>query len=522
MAIAADGVATVVWARGLQVEVVRLNAAGVVAPPLAVSPADRQASSPSITLDGAGGAYVAWYSAAFSRSQTEAAYVSAAGTASTPWVLSADSTSIGDVHVTDVPGHGALAIWRRRYVEGPSSADWRHGIEARRLSSAGTVGTVMSLTPQAGDNAHVPVLGRHRAATTTVAWYAGPIGGPHTVQATRVDATGTVGAVTAIEPGALGGRANAVLTAADGTATIVTTDNTREIGVRRWSPDGTLVPAAGEPRSQIQPPGFNATEPAGTVAADGTATVVWRYSGSAPEIRGARIAPNGTVTPAPLLGSASPVGATPAVYTGPAVAGSSTGVVVAAWTRTDDTGAVETARYDAGPLVPPTVDPPVDPPSGEPQPPAGTAPPPFPAPPGSSGPPLDRVAPVVRGFSVRPGRLRSAGSKTRPITLRFGLDEPARVTLRVERQVSGRRAGPRCVAPTRTLIRRKARRCTRYRSVATVSRAGRAGSNRVTLTRLRVGGRKLGPGRYRVGIVAVDPAGNASARRSAGLVVRGR
>jgi len=68
------------------------------------------------------------------------------------------------------------------------------------------------------------------------------------------------------------------------------------------------------------------------------------------------------------------------------------------------------------------------------------------------------------------------------------------------------------VRPTARL--RKARRCTRHRTIGTLSRAAGSGPNSLRFSG-RLGKRTLRRGAYRAVITATDAAGNRSARRTA-------
>jgi glucosylceramidase len=87
--------------------------------------------------------------------------------------------------------------------------------------------------------------------------------------------------------------------------------------------------------------------------------------------------------------------------------------------------------------------------------------------------------------------------------IRFRLSEDARVSLQIARLAGGRRAGHRCLAPSRRL--RHHRRCTRFQLRRTLSVSGTQGANTV-----RVRGRGLRAGRYRLTVVATDAGGNRS------------
>ncbi len=117
--------------------------------------------------------------------------------------------------------------------------------------------------------------------------------------------------------------------------------------------------------------------------------------------------------------------------------------------------------------------------------------------------PPDRAPPKLTALKVSPGRLR-VGARA---SIRFTLTEAARVRMRVERALAGKRRGRSCVKPTRRL--RRARSCTRYVSAGTITASGRPGANRVPFTG-RIGRRALRPGRYRLTVTAIDPARNAS------------
>jgi hypothetical protein len=144
------------------------------------------------------------------------------------------------------------------------------------------------------------------------------------------------------------------------------------------------------------------------------------------------------------------------------------------------------------------------------------------------GPGPDVTAPVLSGLRLsrsvfaaasRGGSIAAARRAPVGTTVRYTLSEPATVAFTVQRAVRGRRAGRRCVRPTRRNGR--AKRCTRYVRVrGGFSRASSTGLNRFTFTG-RLGGLKLTPGRYRLVARARDAAGNRSApKRVAFRIVR--
>ena len=106
------------------------------------------------------------------------------------------------------------------------------------------------------------------------------------------------------------------------------------------------------------------------------------------------------------------------------------------------------------------------------------------------GPVAGPNAPNLTGPRVSPRRVRAR----RPAAIRYRLDRSAGITFTLQRTLSGRRAGKRCLAPARGNRRR--RRCTRYSSVLVSMRvAGRAGEN---ASPLRLRGATRRSGRYRI------------------------
>lgn len=139
--------------------------------------------------------------------------------------------------------------------------------------------------------------------------------------------------------------------------------------------------------------------------------------------------------------------------------------------------------------------------------------------PPSPGPEVDTVAPKLWGLQLAPGRLL-IGKRGRASILSYRLSEAARMVFVIQRALRGVRVQvrgkARCAKPnrrTRRLLRRKARRCVRWRRVRVLRRAGKPGINRLRLT-ARFGRRILPPGRYRLVARAIDTAGNRSKIRA--------
>jgi hypothetical protein len=134
------------------------------------------------------------------------------------------------------------------------------------------------------------------------------------------------------------------------------------------------------------------------------------------------------------------------------------------------------------------------------------------------GAPRDTQAPLLSSFKATPSLFALARARTalasrvpRGTHFRYTLSEQARVTLTIQRALRGRRAGHKCAKPTTSL--RRAKRCTRYRTIGELSRLGNSGANSTRFTG-RLAKRALLPGRYRAVIKATDAAGNRSASRT--------
>jgi hypothetical protein len=121
--------------------------------------------------------------------------------------------------------------------------------------------------------------------------------------------------------------------------------------------------------------------------------------------------------------------------------------------------------------------------------------------------------PVVSDLRLRPKRIQPG----RRMTLRYRLSEAARVRVRLQAALPGRRAGRRCVPPRRSNSKR--RRCTIWRTVATIVRPAAAGPN-LLRPRARAQGPPLAGGRHRVSVSAADRFGNRSREQPAGFRVR--
>ena len=125
------------------------------------------------------------------------------------------------------------------------------------------------------------------------------------------------------------------------------------------------------------------------------------------------------------------------------------------------------------------------------------------------------TAPLVSALRLSSSRFRRGAHRARLARLRVGttvmfrLSAAAGVRLTFERAAPGRIVGHRCVRVTRA--RRHGNRCTRYARVpGAVRLTAPAGVARIRFQGVLDGGRRLAPGAYRLSLVAVDAAGQAS------------
>ena len=113
-----------------------------------------------------------------------------------------------------------------------------------------------------------------------------------------------------------------------------------------------------------------------------------------------------------------------------------------------------------------------------------------------------------------------AGKHSAPIgsKLKLSLSEAATVTVTIARSAPGRKAGHRCVAPTRS--NKSAKKCTRYLPKGALRRKLNQGAAAIPFSG-RIGKKALSPGGYRATLTAQDAAGNLSQSKSARFTIVG-
>lgn len=116
--------------------------------------------------------------------------------------------------------------------------------------------------------------------------------------------------------------------------------------------------------------------------------------------------------------------------------------------------------------------------------------------------------PVVGRVTATPARFATRGRRP-GTTLRFTVDQTAKLRVVVARVVKGHRVGKRC--RTNAPSRRRAKPCTLLRTVTTLSRAGKQGLNGIAFNG-RIGRRPLAKGRYVATVVATSATGSSLPR----------
>jgi hypothetical protein len=124
-------------------------------------------------------------------------------------------------------------------------------------------------------------------------------------------------------------------------------------------------------------------------------------------------------------------------------------------------------------------------------------------------PTLGNVAITNKTFKVGKGATAVAARAKTGTVFVYSLTEPGAVSIAIQIAQPGKRQGSSCVKPTRKL--RKAKKCTYYKTVGTLTRGGIGGTNAVPFSG-RIGTKALKPGSYRAVFSAVDLAGNKSVK----------
>jgi hypothetical protein len=341
VAVGADGVATVVWTRGGRVQMARVAANGTVGSPVDVSVAGGpEAFGLAVAVAASGVAYVVWQQKdAFNKTLIRAARIEANGAVGAPADLSAFGFDASSAQLGVASDGTFTVVWSQ--LQGSFFR-----AQAVRIAANGTVGTPVDISTS-GLSVSTPQVAVAPDGTATAVF-----GQSARIQAVRIEANGTVG--TQVPISAAGGatvtarmavapdgvftvvwvrssRAQAVRIAANGTIgtpvdlsvagqdafsadVAIAADGSgtatwqRYDGSSSWvqaiplAADGVPGVAADVSASAAGAPGLN---PHVAVASDGMATVVWsRSDGTNDRVQAARFAVALSRAPASLpLGS---------------------------------------------------------------------------------------------------------------------------------------------------------------------------------------------------------------------------
>jgi hypothetical protein len=129
-----------------------------------------------------------------------------------------------------------------------------------------------------------------------------------------------------------------------------------------------------------------------------------------------------------------------------------------------------------------------------------------------------RVGPKPTALSAAKRKKSTRSSTPVGTTFVINLAKGGTVKVKIEQKASGRRKGKRCVASTRALVRKHAKRCTRYRGKGTLSRKLTAGKRTIPFSG-RLGRKALAVGSYRATVSATNLAGPALKTKAATFAI---
>lgn len=289
----AAGNAVIVWTRTVDgkrvLEIRRRAANGALSPVKRLSAASPSyhASSPSLDLDAAGNAVVAWTVAA-PASYVQVRRRAVDGTLSaTQNLTSGSSPALHPSVGVDADGDAVIAFRRTR--------DGATFVQARRRSAAGTLGPLQDVSRSAG-SAVVPQVAAEAGGAATVAWLRDDGEGHRYLQAVRRSATGTYGPVLDISVADGMAMQFRLGLDSDGNAILAwwrRTGTTSSVQIRRRSAAGALFPI-----QDLSPADGTVSDVDLAVDPGGGAVVTWVDAAMSPsQIKVRRRGPAGDLSP---------------------------------------------------------------------------------------------------------------------------------------------------------------------------------------------------------------------------------
>ena len=358
VAVDPNGVATAVWRRfdgaNFRIHARRIAADGTLGATQDLSAPGQSAGAPQVTVDPAGVATAVWSRSDGSNSIVQARRIAADGTLGAVQDLSAPGQGAFVAEVAVDPNGVATAVWQR--IDG-----FNFIVQARRIAADGTLGAIQDLSA-AGEDALGPQVAADPNGVATVVWRRFD-GSNFIIQARRIAADGTLGATQDLSAPGQGAGLPQVAVDPNGVATAVwhrSDGSNLIVQARRITADGTLGAI-----QDLSAAGQTAGNPQVAVDPNGVATAVWtRFDGSNFIIQARRIAADGT------LGATQDLSAPGQDAFGPQVAVDPNGGAVAVWERCDQE---EDCIVRGTRFIPPPVPPP--PPAPAPAPAVTSAPP---------------------------------------------------------------------------------------------------------------------------------------------------
>jgi hypothetical protein len=321
-----DGDALAAWVRSdgtnLRVEGRQVTAAGARGPVLALSAAGHDASSPVVATDAGGDSIVTWYRSDGTNDRIEARTVSAAGVIGTVLTLSGAGQNATSPEVaTDADGDSVVAWYRF------DGANWR--VQARSVSAAGVMGPIRTLSG-AGHDAYAPEVATDSDGNAIVVWerYLGAPG--YRILERQMPAGGAFGATQTLSTPGQSSFVPEVASDAGGDAVVAwgVFDGTNDlIQARQVSAAGALGPTR-----TLSAAGQDAFSQQVSIDGGGSASITWvRLDGAHSRVQ-AR-----PMSSAAVLGATETLSAGGHDAVGPQLATDQGGDAIAAWQRSDGT-----------------------------------------------------------------------------------------------------------------------------------------------------------------------------------------
>jgi hypothetical protein len=330
------GRATAVWERAYgndpRVQSARIAADGSPGAVHTLSPPGHRAFQPRVAVDSQGRATVVWYTFDVNgsnfRGRIQEVRIGADGSPGALHNLSGPPSAHPpqNPEVTIDSHDRATVVWQ--HYDGTNTR-----VQAVRIAANGTPGAVHALSPTGGDasDAQVAIDSRDRA---TVVWNIID-GSDSTVQSVRIRPDGTRGTVQDLSAGEPAGSAQVAVDSRGRATVIWSLFNTSRIQSRQINADGSLFAIR-----NLSPAGRQAQSPQVGTDSSNRATVVWQDVDNN-KIQAVRIAPNGALGTVQDLSAAGQEAQLPSLAVDPQ------GRATVVWQRIGHSNPIQAARIRA-------------------------------------------------------------------------------------------------------------------------------------------------------------------------------